>query len=360
MRSTLITIAAFTLVAVSTLTQAEPTHLDSKSDPVEYVSSDNLYYHVEPKLDAINFSVFSDTDTSYKLWNHNYKNNYNNTAIATTEEMEKLYPYALISYFSEMHKVDSSNLNKKEALNARVDILAASGYQSFTQKSELPSMWQKDFKEDVRQRYISSKTALQARLYKNTQNKTITIAIAGTNFKSPTSIGSAISLAHGYVSGTASEALQLTQDIQKENPEYRIILTGSSQGGAIAQYVVANTAETTAVVFNSLGLHPSLATNLTDNNLTHLFVEGEALSEGTYHMAGQYIQNVLPVQGKMMPVSDALSSIITNQYFNAQNGKSLGGWMSFNTTSTSFIHHWSGAILETIEHHNQLNLQSIF
>ncbi len=262
--------------------------------------------------------------------------------------------------YEEMYKLESRNTAKNAALQERITRLTDAGYQTVISRSEMPELFRKNFKENSQQSYVSSKTSLKARIYKNDQNKTIAIAFSGTDFSSPTSVVSAVNLAFGYVSNTVQEALNLVVALQNNNPEHRFVLTGASQGGAIAQYVVSQTKNTSAIVFNSQGLHPEMAHGLTENNVTHLFVEGESMSEDSGHLLGSWVQNALPVTGKMLPVSEVMSSIITNYYFDAQQGQTVSGWLAYRTTTSSFVRHWTGSVLAILEQNNGYNMTSLY
>ncbi len=283
---------------------------------------------------------------------------------ATAAEMSSMYPYALMSYFAEMYKVDSSKPDKKQALQERIEKLDTAGFYAFTRLTktvELPESWQSDFKARQQNRFVSSRSSLKARVYINEADNTITIAIAGTDFSSLTSLYSAAQLAAGYASAAATEAVNLTKDIQQANPGYTLILTGASQGGAIAQYVVSRTAETRAIVFNSQALHPKLIQQaLTEKEVTHLFVEGEAMSPDSDHLVEYLIQNPMPVAGKMIPVDPELDAIIINTYFSYARGNTATGWVSYQTSTLSFIRHWTGALLTAIEQHNGYAMSKLF
>ena len=287
------------------------------------------------------------------------------TPYADVEQMSQLYPYALMSYFADMYKVDSSDPDKKNAIQKRVELLEEAGFTLYEVKQDLPTVWQTYYKEKTEKRLVVRKSGLKMRFYRNEATKTLVAAIAGTDFSSKASMTSALNLANGIASDAAVFASDIINELQVVNPDYNIVLTGASQGGAIAQYIVAHTEGTSAVIFNSEFLYPSLAIGLDSSRVTHSYVEGEFLNGNSWHIARPFIRNTTNIESSVMPVNSVLSSIITNKYYSYEmSGKGLMpqtlGLLGYYTTTPSFIRHWTGAILETIEYHTQQNLPSIF
>ncbi|MRI33306.1 hypothetical protein EOPP23_09955 [Endozoicomonas sp. OPT23] len=323
----------------------------SQANPSSLLSSSDLHFSA------------TNANATASVIEHRYKAVELND-VADEAAMTELYPYALMSYFADMHKVDSSKANKKAALEKRVELLSDDGFSPLTDQSELPAFWQKYFEEQTQQRLVVPSVSLKMRFYRHHSKKQLVVAIAGTDFSPSafiTSVTSAYNLANGTASDAALTALFVVRDLQEKYDGYNIELTGASQGGAIAQYVVSNTKNTSAIVFNSEFLHPSLSSELDGDRVKHSYVEGESLNGESYHFARALVKNTAPVKSTVLPVSEELSSIITNKYYQfSTSGSPKLGWLSYQTTTASFVRHWTGAILETIEYHTQDNLPSIF
>ena len=179
------------------------------------------------------------------------------------------------------------------------------------------------------------------------------LAIAGTNFASSTSMRSAYDLSTGTVPVSAKIALALSDDLLTKHSKYRLILTGASQGGAVAQHVALNLgSRAEAWVFNSQGLHKTLYNSVSSEQLTrihHAYVAGEMLNGENYHLGKQVIQTQIPVKGTLIPVNDTLYADITNAFYNSHSTATSTG-MYYMVTRSGMLH-WTGSLLKAVEHH---------
>ena len=260
---------------------------------------------------------------------------------ASSQKIQSTYPYVLMSYFAEMHKVSSRNEEKQKAITARTTWLDSKGYTLITNPQKIPEDWRKDFEETTEQRIVLP-DGLKVRLYENKDQQKLIVAIAGTDFANPTSIVSALSLYYNWgFSSAAAQAFILVADLQAMYPGYNIELTGASQGGAIAQYVASLTPNIKVTVFNSETLHPALTNGLNDENVTHLYVEGEALNPS--------VNSGATFSSLLIPVSPELGENIKNTYYRYYKGFSSYFTPSAYYTPKSIIRHWTGSLLQAVE-----------
>lgn len=264
---------------------------------------------------------------------------------AKQKDLEALYPYAAASYFSYRFKVPSTKTNgEKELIEARLNKM---GYRNAT-PVDVPTEWiingTFEVKAGADRIYDFANSGLKARVFINDRSEQtkVIIAFTGTEFDSATSILNALQtqmgVGYGYMAQylmlpylgevqplqvpMLRKALEITLDIQKKYGKAKIELTGSSLGGAIAQFV-AHYTELNAVVFNSLALNPAIKSQMAldlpnmkaDADLiTHAYVEGELLNGG---YTSSFIQGTIPyllgsieVQSQVIPVSDTMAAKI--------------------------------------------------
>ncbi|WP_034878171.1 hypothetical protein, partial [Endozoicomonas montiporae] len=178
-----------------------------------------------------------------------YSEQFVETSAVVSYEVQKVYPdwenpqdrlpYAMMSYFAEVAKIqDSKNQKPKKysAIKERFDYLAANGYVN-AEKEDLPQKWFKYFQGGDLKRIYNEESGFRARIFINDVKKTVVLAIAGTDFSDIYSLSSAVSLSFGKSSEAMMNGMDLAHDLrQMYFPKgYRIETTGASQGGAIAQ-----------------------------------------------------------------------------------------------------------------------------
>ncbi|WP_263078982.1 hypothetical protein [Endozoicomonas sp. Mp262] len=318
------------------------------------------YYERSPLLDSMSDSHYNSTAiVSFDVDFPKIDNSITLAENSLNWEPLSDYPYVLMSYFSEMYKLDSSDEGKREAIFKRLHILKKKyGFNQMV-VDEVPVSIRNLYKEKNKQnRIYDRESGLKARLFINKKENTIVLAIAGTDLgllsmESLNSIGSAVYLGNGGVSAPAAKALQLIKALERDYQGYSLKMTGASQGGAIAQYVAINsTAE--AFVFNSQGLPAYLTGKLSREQLGrlhHTYVEGEILNSKSAipKLASFLVQNPVPVEGYAIPVDDVLDIRMTEAFFKKANA--LSYYVTYYITPESFIRHWTGSILEAVEYY---------
>lgn len=284
-------------------------------------------------------------------------------------DYEGMYPYVLMSYLAEMYKVSSRNESKQQALSSRFSILEEAGFHRVSDSSGLSAFSKSLFINENAPEKITAKAGLmggfydkntqfKGRLFINDEQKKVVLAIAGTDFSSPASMGSAWNLSAGKRTGAAILARKLATDLQNTYKGYTIELTGASQGGAIAQYAaVEPSINGKAFVFNSLAIGSDITSQWSKEQLSrisHAYVEGEMLNGDDFNFAGAVFQSKMPVEGVVIPVYGVVEEQITNVYYNSYNWDSynkLISWTPYLLTSRSIMLHWTGALLEAVEYH---------
>lgn len=99
-------------------------------------------------------------------------------------------------------------------------------------------------------------TGLDAVIYKNINSNEFVVAVAGTDITSHDAIND-LKLSNGTQTSSSGRLLEIVEELQKENPNNTITLTGHSLGGADANFV-ANSLKLDAVTFDQPGLTKGL------------------------------------------------------------------------------------------------------
>lgn len=75
---------------------------------------------------------------------------------------------------------------------------------------------------------------------RNPETKEVVISYRGTNPKNVRDLGNDLAIATGFGSPRGKAATQFAQDVMKQNPGYKVTVTGHSLGGTIAEQVATN------------------------------------------------------------------------------------------------------------------------
>ncbi|MGI9274539.1 MAG: hypothetical protein ACR2PT_06760 [Endozoicomonas sp.] len=265
------------------------------------------------------------------------------------------YPYALTSYLAHKHKLTTGKDN--HANPAVEERLALHGYRNIT-ATELPPSWRVknkggvyEAKNGTHRIYDKNGTNLYGRVFINDDSNKIIIAFAGTEFnpqKYGWRIASTLStsfmaafasiFANGKDIAMMTKAVKVTKDIANQFPGYQVELSGSSLGGAIAQFVSLETGYS-ARVFNSLALNNTILEHFKlwhpDHNpetlISHVYLAGELLND-SYDLTSYLVQGKMPVKGYKLDVPSEVSAQIDGY---------LTGWSR----------HWAGSVLKVMEYH---------
>ena len=317
---------------------------------------------------------------------------------ATTELLTERYPYALMSYLSELDTIVSSEDPEKQIFAIfRVSYLHSKGFRLVTDPEAIPEQWRPHF-IGTRERTGRSGNTIQqiigqisipnsnikARVFKFAKNVSpvvheegdeeggkVIIALSGeksgealqclvTQSKpSPQSASSACSLAEKHLQAIT----ELAESFKSMYPEHSLEITGYSFSGAIAQAVMS-TSEfiDQAYIFNSYGIHPSWLKEMSENRLArihHSYVEGSFLhGQQDYNLLSRYSrwklpQNKVVVAGMMLP-SDGLESHIQHIYKLNHHESWLDTF--YNYATSIWVLHSKESVLRVFETHLKLDL----
>ena len=268
-------------------------------------------------------------------------------------------PYAMMSYFAEVAKIQDSKNQKPKKYNAikeRLDYLAASGYVN-AEKKDLPQKWFKHYQGGDLKRIYIDESGFRARVFVNDLKKTVVLAIAGTDFSDIDSMTSAVYLAYGKHSDAMMNGMDLAYDLkQMYFPKgYRVETTGASQGGAIAQ-LAAYATDAYAYVFNSqMPGQALLDIVMTDasTHIKHAYIEGDMLNN-SYHPAGFLFQNTSTIETISIKIDGSMESEINNVYYKQH------GAVGYYLATTPWIRHWTGTILFVSEQLSGKNFSDLY
>lgn len=261
------------------------------------------------------------------------------------ENPSERLPYAMMSYFAEVSRIAGRKPRKQKAIDQRLAYLTAQGYVQMDEKN-IPENWLNRYQGGDLKRINDDKTGFRARMFINEPKKTITLAIAGTDFGDLDSILSAFYLSYGYSSEALVNGVELARNLRDKFQEqgYRLEITGASQGGAIAM-MAAYATDSVAYVFNSQMPHASLLADVEDNQKTrikHAFIEGDMLND-SIHPAAFVVQNSLSVETLEIMIFDEMQEEIEAVYYQQH------GWAGYYTATTPWIMHWTGTVLYVSE-----------
>lgn len=249
--------------------------------------------------------------------------------LITADQAKFLYPYALASYMAHCYRLNWSDPNIHDWYFDRLDFLKLTPLN----EQSIPPVTEALFNAKTG-RFEHQGSGLQARGLLHESSKTLILGFAGTDFdlgqRSRASICSSSLIIWSIHSLMLNEAAHLCQQLQESGEYEHIILTGSSLGGAVAQYA-GLACDLPVVVFNSLALSKTLRTQaikaqtqisddsddlekaLTEhkNNLILAKVHGEFLNNNQW-LGGYVFQNSHPlgVPVHVIPPSNKKQSMI--------------------------------------------------
>ncbi|WP_281646602.1 hypothetical protein [Parendozoicomonas sp. Alg238-R29] len=172
-------------------------------------------------------------------------------------QAKALYPYALASHMAHSYKLERSKPADHHWNFDRLEFLKLEQIKAI----DLPVSASKTFKPRVTKRFEHSHSGLQARGFIHRPTSTVILAFAGTDFdatyRSAVTISASSQIAYGFRHQILTEARRLCRHLKNTPSIKSIVLTGSSLGGAVAQYA-GLACNVPAVAFNSLELPDSL------------------------------------------------------------------------------------------------------
>lgn len=319
---------------------------------------------------------------------------------ATAELLSERYPYALMSYLSEIDAIVSSeDPDEQIFVIFRGAYLLSKGFQLIAAPEAIPEQWQSHFigtreragksGDTVRQiigQISIPNSNIKARVFKfvkpevleeegnkegeegNKESKII-IALSGEKSdealqclvaqpKPSQSASPACSLAERHLKAIT----ELTESFKNMYPDHSLEITGYSFSGAIAQAVMSTSESIDqAYIFNSYGIHPSWLGEMSEDKLDrihHSYVEGSFLhGQQDYNLLSRYSRWKLPqnkvVVGGMVLPSNGLESHIRHIYKLSHHENWLDAF--YNYITSIWVLHSKESVLRVFEAHLKLD-----
>ncbi|MBO9482495.1 MULTISPECIES: hypothetical protein [Gammaproteobacteria] len=310
---------------------------------------------------------------------------------ATTELLLERYPYALMSYFSEMDAILTSDDPEKQLFAIfRLSYLGSRHFLFVADPEAIPEQWQPHFTSTAEEKRKSGQTRhqiigqvtipdsnIRIRVFKLTEDPSsdaqtkskIVLALAGE--KSDEAVQCLVTQSKPAHPGSSpcSLAVKQLQDIsdladslKDMYPNHSVEITGYSFSGAIAQAAmsISETIEQ-AYIFNSYGIHPSWLAGMPESRLArihHSYVEGSFLHGQDYNPLSRYSRWKLPpnkvvVAGMKIPSSGLEPNIRHIYQLNHHDS-----WLDtfYNFVTSIWILHSKESVLRAFEANLRLDL----
>ncbi len=254
---------------------------------------------------------------------------------------EFLYPYALTSLLAYSYKLEHSNPQRSQW---NIDRLEHQQLKPLTASELLTTGIETHFNQKTG-RFEGRSSGLQARGLIHTPTDTLILGFAGTvfeaNYRSLVTMMASFKISQNYEPEILHEAAYLCKSLNESRRFKRIVLTGSSLGGAIAQYA-SLACGSQAIVFNTLTLPEKLrlkavlSRNQIDRAPVHRILKDH-----------EKTLIVSKVQGESL---NTLSSW-SHYFFQSSLPKGVPVFVipSANPTSSPISQHWAPAIVNALE-----------
>ncbi|WP_257284446.1 hypothetical protein [Endozoicomonas sp. SESOKO1] len=310
---------------------------------------------------------------------------------ATAELLLERYPYALMSYLSEMDAILTSEDPEKQIFTIfRLSYLSSRNFQLVADPQAIPETWQPHFIATREQPRPSGQSSdqiigqitipdsnIRVRIFKLTEDPSsgahkeskIVLALSGEKADDALQCLVTQSKPTPPASPACSLAVQHLQDItdladalKGIYPDHSLEITGYSFSGAVAQAVMSiSESIDQAYIFNSYGIHPSWLEGISESRLArihHSYVEGSLLYGQDYNPLSRYSRWKLPpnkvvVAGMKIPSSGLESHIRHIYQMNHQDS-----WLdtAYNYVTSTWILHSKESVLRAFEAHLQFDL----
>ena len=308
---------------------------------------------------------------------------------ANPEQLSEYYPYALMSYLSEVDIVFGRDaLEQQLFFIFRLSYLGGRGIRMVTDANEIPANWRPYFTH-VRQRsghpvdngsdrldsigiwrqsdnqlvdqIMLPDSGVTARVFVQTMDLAprdkIILAFAGEQssrfFQCLLSEPKASGLC-APVKQQLQDIAELVSDFRDEYPGYSVDVVGYSYSGALVQALMSVfTFVDHAYIFNSYSVHPGWLTDRDDERLHHAYIEGSLLYSNGLNILSRYSRWLLP-QHQVSTSGIALSArgLEPNlrQIYRLNHHDS---WLDalYNLLTAAWVLHSKEALLRTFEVH---------
>ena len=301
---------------------------------------------------------------------------------ATPGQLSDYYPYALMSYLSDVEIVFGRDaLEQQLFFIFRLSYLADRGIRMVTDAEDIPAKWRPYFTHvghghcadngsdsigissgnPLVDQIILPDSGVTARVFLQTTDLApegkIILAFAGEQsggffpclLSEPKDSGVC-----APIKQQLQDIAELVSDFRDEYPGYGVDVVGYSYSGALVQALMSTaTLVDHAYIFNSYSAHPGWLTDRDDERLHHAYIEGSLLYSNDFNILSRYSRWRLPQQ--QMPTSGiALSArgLEPNlrQIYRLNHRDS---WLDtlYNLLTTAWVLHSKEALLRTFEVH---------
>ena len=308
---------------------------------------------------------------------------------ATPEQLSEYYPYALMSYLSEVDIVLGCDaLEQQLFFIFRLSYLGSRGIRMVTDADDVPANWRPHFTHvrhcseysvgsgsdkidscgvgcqsdnQLVDQIILPDSGVTARIFVQTidlapRDKSI-LAFAGEQsgrffqclLSEPKASGSC-----APVKQQLQDVVELVSDFRNEYPGHTIDVVGYSYSGALVQALMSTSSFVDhAYIFNSYGAHPGWLSDEDDERLHHAYIEESLLHAKNYNILGRYSRWLLPqhqVPAPGMALSARGLEPNLRQIYRINHQDS---WLDalYNLITAAWVLHSKEALLRTFEAH---------
>ena len=304
---------------------------------------------------------------------------------ATPERLSEYYPYALMSYLSELDLILSCDALEKQLFSIfRISYLGSRGINMVVDEKEIPANWRPHFihmhhhadgaahsnDNCLSGNQLVGKIAMPdsditARVFIQTTDSAelpdrVIVAFAGERPKAifrcllsePQTTGSCV-----VVKQHLQSISDLISDVKAEYPDHAIDVVGYSHSGALAQALIfASPLIDRAYIFNSYGVHPDWLNNndadeKRQTRIHHAYIDGSFLHGQDYNPLSRYSRAQLPshkVAGSSMALSATGLEPNLRQIYRMNHNDSWSDTL-YNLLTGIWILHSKEAVLRTFE-----------
>jgi|GEM_PF-4371536 len=307
---------------------------------------------------------------------------------ATPERLSAYYPYALMSYLSELDLILSCDALEKQLFSIfRISYLGGRGIKMVVDEREIPANWQPHFTGVHRRNDHSTASSnsncpsdnqlvgqiampdsgITARVFIQAADPVtglpgrVVLAFSG---EQPNAAFQCL-LSEPQVAGPCASVKQHLQsvsgfvsDVKAEYPDHAIDVVGYSHSGALAQALMfASSFIDQAYIFNSYGVHPDWLDSEDDDGhqtrVHHAYIDGSFLHGQDYNPLSRYSRWRLPphkVVGSAIVLSAKGLEPNLRQIYRVNHQDS---WLDalYNLMTGIWVLHSKEAVLRTFEAH---------
>ncbi len=309
-----------------------------------------------------------------------------NTHRPTQEQLPEYYPYALMSYLSELDAVLSCDAVESQLFSVfRLSYLGGRGIRMVVDEEDIPENWRSHFAVTRQPGELSTANLdcpsnnqlvgqiavpdsdITARVFVQAATELPGRVVLAFSGEQPATTFQCL-LSEPQVSGPCAlvrhqlqTILDLVGDLKNQYPDHAIDIAGYSYSGALVQALMfASPLVDQAYIFNSHGVHPGWLDGMTAERLAsihHIYIEGSYLHGRDNNPLNRYSRWRLPthkVAGSAVALSPEGLEPNLRQIYRLNHHDS---WLDtlYNLMTESWVLHSKEAVLRTFEAHLELD-----